>query len=162
MRLTSAASLLGATQTAEFFQGRFEIRQRVAVDPITDLILRGSLRGLPRFRGARASAAGEPEAQASARRRRRLWGRGGGRFRSRGRYSSATVRGTTWLVEDFANGTLTRVTEGSVLVRDFVRDADVLLGASQSHFARAPARPARRRAPAAPRRRGPTQPRFTG
>nr|MDP8943187.1 hypothetical protein [Actinomycetota bacterium] len=70
--------------------------------------------------------------------------------------------GTAWLVEDFSNGTLSRVTEGSVLVRDFVRDADVLLGPGQSYFARAPARSARRRAPAAPRRRGPVQPRFTG
>ncbi|MDP8943188.1 MAG: hypothetical protein M3N16_03610 [Actinomycetota bacterium] len=156
-RLTSAANLTGATQTADFFDGLFQVRQRVSAEPITDLLLRGSVRGLARFRGRTTfsriearPAAGEPEAQASARRRRRLFGSGRGRFRSRGRFSSATVRGTDWLVEDFANGTLSRVTVGSVLVRDFVRDADVLLGAGQSYFARAP-RPARRSAPRSPR-----------
>ena len=33
-------------------------------------------------------------------------------------YSAATVRGTTWLVQDTCAGTLTRVTEGVVAVRD--------------------------------------------
>jgi len=32
---------------------------------------------------------------------------GGGRFRTRGRYSSATVRGTDWTVTDRCDGTLT-------------------------------------------------------
>lgn len=159
-RLTSAADLLGGTQTADFFDGLFQVRQRVSAQPITDVLLRGSLRGLPRFGGRttfgrldQPAAADGPQAQAAARGRRRLWGSGRGRFRTRGRRSSATVRGTLWLVQDFSNGTLTRVREGSVLVRDFVRDVDVLLGAGQSYFARAP-RPARRTSP--------RNPRFTG
>ncbi|MDP8943728.1 MAG: hypothetical protein M3N16_06390, partial [Actinomycetota bacterium] len=65
-RLTSAANLSSATQTADFFDGVFQVRQRVTAEPVTDLVLRGSLRGLARFRGVRASAAGDPEAQASA------------------------------------------------------------------------------------------------
>ena len=44
-----------------------------------------------------------------------LWGRDhGGRFRSHGRHSHATVRGTRWLTVDRCDGTLTRVTNGSV------------------------------------------------
>ncbi len=49
---------------------------------------------------------------------RRLWGRGEGDFRTAGRRSSATVRGTWWLVEDRCDGTLTKVRQGRVDVRD--------------------------------------------
>ena len=49
---------------------------------------------------------------------RKLWGRdGGGRFRTRGRSSSATVRGTVWLTEDRCDGTRVVVREGAVDVR---------------------------------------------
>ena len=61
---------------------------------------------------ARAAAARKPP-------RRSLWGHDrGGRFRTHGRDSVATVRGTTWQVTDRCDGTVTRVTEGAVLVRD--------------------------------------------
>jgi hypothetical protein len=45
---------------------------------------------------------------------RQLWGNGKGRFRTRGRYSSATVRGTYWLVADRCDATLTQVRRGTV------------------------------------------------
>jgi ferric-dicitrate binding protein FerR (iron transport regulator) len=49
---------------------------------------------------------------------RRLWGRDkGGRFRTHGHNSTATVRGTRWLTEDRCDGTLTKVTSGAVDVR---------------------------------------------
>ena len=44
----------------------------------------------------------------------KLWGNGKGKFRTSGKYSSATVRGTIWLVEDRCEGTLTKVTRGTV------------------------------------------------
>ena len=31
---------------------------------------------------------------------RKLWGDGKGKFRTKGRYAAATVRGTRWLVQD--------------------------------------------------------------
>ena len=46
-----------------------------------------------------------------------MWGDGKGSFRTTGKYSAATVRGTKWLVEDSCAGTLTRVTIGVVAVR---------------------------------------------
>ena len=62
-----------------------------------------------------------PQARASAAQKkpksRKLWGDGKGAFRTSGRYSAATVRGTRWLVQDTCTGTLTRVTQGSVSVR---------------------------------------------
>ncbi len=60
------------------------------------------------------------EQQAKRKPVRRLWGKGKGRFRTRGRFSSGTVRGTNWLTQDFCEGTLTRVVEGAVSVYDLV------------------------------------------
>ena len=47
------------------------------------------------------------------------------------------MRGTRWLVEDRCDGTLTRVTKGSVVVRDFARDKRKILRAGESYLARA-------------------------
>ena len=68
---------------------------------------------------------------------RRLWGKGKGRFRTRGRYSSGTVRGTNWITTDFCDGTDTRVVAGIVRVYDLVAKKWVLLEAGQSYFAKA-------------------------
>jgi hypothetical protein len=68
---------------------------------------------------------------------RRLWGHGKGHFRTRGRFSSATVRGTKWLTEDLCGGTRISVVEGTVLVHDFVRDVDVSVPAGHSYNAEA-------------------------
>ena len=69
---------------------------------------------------------------------RRLWGNGKGRFQTRGRYSSATVRGTKWLVMDRCDGTLTRVVRGIVRVRDFRARKNVNVRAGRSYLAKAP------------------------
>ena len=72
-----------------------------------------------------------------SRRVRRLWGRDdGGRFRTHGRHSHATVRGTRWLTVDRCDGTFTRVTEGAVSVRDRGRHRTVLVRAGHSYLAR--------------------------
>lgn len=69
---------------------------------------------------------------------RQLWGKGKGRFRTRGRYASGTVRGTNWVTQDFCNGTAIRVVSGVVQVRDFVTKKILLLKRGQTHFAKAP------------------------
>jgi Putative Ig domain len=61
---------------------------------------------------------------------------GHGKFRTTGRYSSATVRGTVYTVADKCNGTLTRVIRDTVLVDDFVRHKTILLRSGQSYLAR--------------------------
>jgi hypothetical protein len=67
---------------------------------------------------------------------RQIWGDGKGRFRTRGRYSAATVRGTRWLTADRCDGTQTRVTQGVVQVRDLRRNRQVTLRAGRSYLAR--------------------------
>ncbi|MBD0282833.1 MAG: PKD domain-containing protein [Thermoleophilaceae bacterium] len=126
VELTTVRSRRGRLQEATFHAGVFTVRQRARDRFLTELALRGRIRPCPR--GRRASAA-----QTS---RRRLWGSGRGRFRSRGRYSSAAVRGTRWLVEDRCDSTLTRVTQGSVTVRDFVSDRRIVLRRGERYLAR--------------------------
>jgi hypothetical protein len=70
---------------------------------------------------------------------RSLWGTAKGRFRTRGRYAAATVRGTRWLTTDRCDGTLTTVKQGVVEVRDFTRARTVTVRAGKSYLA-----PARR------------------
>ncbi|MDA0184717.1 hypothetical protein OJ997_30725 [Solirubrobacter phytolaccae] len=61
---------------------------------------------------------------------RKLWGDGKGAFRTQGKYSAATVRGTKWLVQDDCAGTLTKVTQGTVTVRDRAKTVVVRAGKS--------------------------------
>ena len=99
---------------------------------------------LPRGRagahaGLRPVDADARAAQASKRKpKRRLWARDkGGRFRTKGNNSVATVRGTRWVTTDTCAGTRTTVTEGSVSVRDLRRKRTVIVRAGKSYLARA-------------------------
>jgi hypothetical protein len=47
------------------------------------------------------------------------------------------VRGTRWLTEDRCGGTLTRVTDGAVVVRDLARRRNVIVRAGHSYLAKA-------------------------
>ena len=94
--------------------------------PVTQLALSGKL------------SCGKGKASSSARKKkvRRLWGDGKGRFRTKGRYGAATVRGTKWLTEDRCNGTLMRVRQGVVAMLDFARKKTVVVKKGKSYLAR--------------------------
>ena len=120
-----------AVHTGTFGGGVFSVNQPRRAGGRVDIRLRGG-----NFSRCRRGRAGEASA-AAVRRVRRLWGRDrGGRFRTHGRHSHATVRGTRWLTEDRCGGTFTRVTEGSVVVRDLVRRKSVVVRAGRSYLAR--------------------------
>jgi PKD repeat protein len=67
---------------------------------------------------------------------RRLWGKGKGRFRTRGRYAAAVVRGTWWLTTDRCDGTLVTVKQGTVRVSDLRRHRTVSVKAGHSYLAK--------------------------
>lgn len=112
-------------ETSEFYDGIFTVLQANSTS-LGELRLGGGdfLQCLSSFR-------------VSAKRRpvRSLWGSGKGRFRTRGRYSAATVRGTKWLTQDLCEGTLTTVVEGTVLVGDVSRRRNVVVTAGHSYLA---------------------------
>ena len=103
--LTSIPKPGAPPETATFYDGLFKVTQSRG---ITNLTLVEQLARCPKQ--GRASAAAKKKS-------RKLWGDGKGAFRTTGKYSAATVRGTKWLVQDSCAGTLTRVTQGSVTVR---------------------------------------------
>ena len=132
VNLTSASDTKGATQHAWFYEGTFTLGQTTGSQPITTLALAGALPTCPKASGGRAAAT------TRKRKSRHLWGDGKGRFRTSGRFSSATVRGTRWVVSDRCDGTLTRVVRGSVTVRDRVRNKTVIVRAGEQYLARRP------------------------
>jgi uncharacterized repeat protein (TIGR01451 family) len=71
---------------------------------------------------------------------RQLWGSAKGSFTTKGRFASATVRGTVWFVQDRCDGTLTQVVEGVVGVFDPAQKKTVSVGPGQSYLALAPVR----------------------
>jgi hypothetical protein len=120
----------GATQTGTFHGGLFEVRQPAGGHGMTELVLRGAPPTCP---------AGGARAAAVARKRppRVLWGHDRhGKFRTRASNSVITVRGTIWYVADRCDGTLTRVTSGSVSVRDLHRQRTIVVRAGRSYLAR--------------------------
>ena len=127
IQLTSQQTVNGKPQTAIFFDGLFKITQ---TKKTTDLTLNQPL-ATCRKKGRAAAAAAKKKPKT-----RKLWGSGHGSFRTKGQYSAATVRGTKWLVQDSCAGTLTRVTQGVVSVRDNVRHKTILLKAGKRYLAR--------------------------
>ena len=108
---------------------------------LTTLRLKTASRARCNTSRARRSRSGAPIADAARRRRgllRRLRGRAKGRFRTRGRYSSAAVQGTVWTIDDRCEGTLVRVREVRVKERDVRRKRTVIVRAGQSYLAKAP------------------------
>jgi hypothetical protein len=132
--LIAASDDQGTTQNAWFYEGTFTLDQTSGLRPITTLTLAGALPSCPKASGGRAAAT------TRKRKSRHLWGDGKGRFRTNGRFSAATVRGTRWVVSDRCDGTLTRVVRGSVTIRDRVRNKTVVIRAGQQYLAPAPRR----------------------
>jgi hypothetical protein len=146
--LTSAADTAGVkTQSSDFYQGIFQVKQTLPKKKptkptalTTDLVMKGQIARsqCAPLKGARAAAV-------EAKRKKKgpkavlgqLWGSGKGKFRTKGKYSSATVRGTIWLVQDRCDGTLTKVVRGTVRVRDNRRKKTVTVKSGHSYLARA-------------------------
>lgn len=123
----TAARAGGITDTSQFYDGTFQVSQPTPTALAELRLVLGdfSVCSVPSFTAA----------DKNKRRVRRLWGSGKGKFRTRGRYSSATVRGTVWRTEDRCDGTLTQVREGSVTVRDIGRKKDIVVRAGKSYLA---------------------------
>jgi hypothetical protein len=131
----------GTAQKARFDGGVFTVRQKRSARPFTDIRLSGG-----HWAVCRAFGSSGTSARRVRRLRTRIAKRGGGKpkeggFKVRGAHSNAAAAGTTWVTEDRCDGTLTRVTTGTVRVRDFRRDRTVTVHAGHTYLARARPRP---------------------
>ena len=131
VELTSAHDASGTPQSATFRGGICKLEsQSKGATPVTNLRLTDGNFTAACGRAALSFAKRPPV--------RELWGSGHGNFKTVGRYSAATVRGTIWLTRDTCDGTLTIVKRGVVAVRDNVHRITVLVHAGHSYFAQAP------------------------
>lgn len=141
--LTASRGSSGQTQSARFWGGLFSVFQRTGDNRYAVLRLTGKRRCEKKGGRRRRALRGGHQARArkSKRRRRRgrkLWGKGSGNYRTVGSHGAATVRGTTWLVDDRCDGaTVFRVRTGTVVVTDFIKMSKLTLGAGQSYVAKA-------------------------
>jgi hypothetical protein len=144
IKLTAASTDGPQTQTGQFGGAIFRITQDRGGGGLTTLtLLEGLFPGAPGYAGCRGKSAGarpEPGAPADRRVLQTLHSTAHGHFRSRGRFSAATVRGTIWDMEDRCDGTWTRVHRGTVIVHDFVRHTDIIVPARHQYLAKAPIR----------------------
>lgn len=133
VRLFSATNNAGKTQHGDFSRGQFQVAQP-RKSPLTTLSMVGG--GLKAC-GVKAPHGGAPKVRVAAKRHSRsLFSNVKGRFRTRGRNSTATVRGTQFTVTDSCTGTLTKVKRGSVKVRDLWKHRNVVVKAGHSYIAR--------------------------
>jgi hypothetical protein len=150
VEVQTATGAAAKTQAGQFFDGLFQILQARSGEErgLTEMRLKGSSfrRCRSGRRGKRASATVGQAIALAARKKlskstvRSLGGNAKGNFRTRGRHSVATVRGTIWTVADRCDGTLTKVKRGKVAVRDFREKRTVVVGAGKSFLASASAR----------------------
>ncbi len=139
--LTSARDTRGRTQAGRFTSGVFQILQsrKRSQKGVTELRLKGTNYNRCGFVNVSSEVESSRRKRRKSRKRlNRLRGNAKGRFRSRGRYSSATVRGTRWTTEDRCNGTFTSVQRGRVDVRDFRRKKTIKLRTGKRYLAKAP------------------------
>ncbi len=135
VQLTAAAGR-HKRETGNFGGAVFKLTQ--AKNGLTTLSLaEGAFPGAPSYATCKTHKTGEATT-ARSKTLQLLRASAKGKFRTRGRYSAATVRGTKWTVADRCDGTLTRDILHSVSVSDFVRHRTVVLHAGQSYLARAP------------------------
>jgi hypothetical protein len=146
--LTSAADTGGKkTQRSQFYAGVFQIRQAVPKKKpkkpaalTTVLVLKNQISRseCAPLRSARAASTSKKKKKRGPKSvLGKLWGSGKGKFKTSGKYASATVRGTIWRVEDRCDGTLTTVRRGVVSVFDKRRGKTVKVKAPHSYLARA-------------------------
>jgi hypothetical protein len=145
LAVTAAANRLGKTQTSNFYAGIFQVKQTLSKKkPVaksstltTDLILKGASPSTCKSRAAAARISKKKSKKPSKKVLGDLWGDGKGKYRTVGKHSAATVRGTKWLTRDRCDGTLTKVVRGIVSVRDFTRKKTIKVRAGHSYLARA-------------------------
>ena len=129
VNVTAATGEGSATESSWFWQGIFKVTQKKGTNQPAVMQLAGPLENCPKTT--------KGSLRPAARRGRRLWGKGKGRFTTRGRRGSATVRGTEWLVADGCDDTTTvTVKDGSVNFRDFFRNKTVVVKQGKKYTAR--------------------------
>jgi hypothetical protein len=142
LQITTATAKKGKTQQGVFGGAVFKLTQAGAGASkglATLSIVESAFKGAPSYSlCTKHKAADRSAGVASVKTLQLLRASAKGKFRTKGRYSAATVLGTTWTVADRCDGTVTHDITDSVSVTDFVRHKTIVLHAGQSYLAKRP------------------------
>jgi hypothetical protein len=129
--VTAGTPVAGGLIAGEFDGGRFRLVQEQSLGGLVEPFLQGGgTAGCP--------AAGVPAPNGPSGVSALLHASVNGTFATRGRFASATVRGTEWTMTEQCDGTLTRVQRGVVSVQDLRTGRTINVPTGQSYLARAP------------------------
>ena len=90
-------------------------------------LVSNAFKGAPSFASCKAKKGKAVSAAVSSKTLQLLHSSAHGKFRTKGKYAAATVRGTIWTIADRCDGTLTHAIKDSVTVSDFVRHKTIIL-----------------------------------
>ena len=139
LKITTATVKKGKTQQGVFGGAVFTLTQArggASKGLATLSLVEGAFGGAPSFALCKPRKALDAAA-ASSKTLQLLHASAHGKFRTKGRYSAATVLGTKWTIADRCDGTLVHDVTDSVAVTDFVRHKTIILHAGQSYLAKA-------------------------
>ena len=139
LKITTATAKKGKTQQGVFGGAVFTLTQTrggASKGLATLSLVEGAFSGAPSFALCKPHKALDATA-ASSRTLQLLHASAHGKFRTKGRYSAATVLGTKWTIADRCDGTLVHDITDSVAVTDFVHHKTIIIHAGQSYFAKA-------------------------
>jgi hypothetical protein len=123
------------TQSGTFGGAVFKVTQ-VHSGLVTLSLVENAFKGAPSYASCKTHSGKATAAALSKRTLQLLHGSDKhGKFRTKGRYAAATVRGTVWSTADRCDGTLTHVTRGTVDVSDLVRHKTITVHAGHSYLA---------------------------
>ena len=139
LKITTATAKKGKTQQGVFGGAVFTLAQTrggASKGLATLSLVEGAFSGAPSFALCKPHKALDATA-ASSKTLQLLHASAHGKFRTKGRYSAATVLGTKWTIADRCDGTLVHDITDSVAVTDFVRHKTIIIHAGQSYLAKA-------------------------
>jgi PKD domain len=126
------------TQTATFSGAVFKVtqgRSGASKGIATVSLVEGAFKGAPSFASCKTHKGKASAAAVSSKVLQLLHASGHGKFRTKGRYAAATVRGTIWTTADRCDGTLIHAIRHDVSVSDLVRHRTIILHAGHSYLA---------------------------
>ena len=123
--------------TGNFYGGIFKLgaEKQQKTTFVVIVLTGGNFAGCQKYKRT-ISAAGKAKPKPASKSIRHVWGDAKGHFRTKGKFASATVRGTLWLTNDVCGGTWVHVRRGVVDVYDFVLRKHVSTPAGKSYLAK--------------------------
>ena len=123
------------TQTGKFGGAVFKITQTHSGLATLALVEGAKFKGAPSFASCKTKQGKAVAAALSKKTLQLLHGSAHGKFRTKGRYSAATIRGTIWTIADRCDGTLIHAIKDTVTVDDFVLHKTIALHPGHSYLA---------------------------